>query len=76
MMLHLKIKRKPERNRDRRLAAMQVVFVGKYAYDYCTGNNELDELMAEVFTIRNSVDNMVVDYIKKKIGELKNEITD
>jgi hypothetical protein len=55
---------------------MQVVFVGKYAYDYCTGNNELDELMAEVFTIRNSVDNMVVDYIKKKIGELKNEITD
>ena len=55
---------------------MQVVFIGKYAYCYCMGNYRLAELMAEAFTIRNSVDNMVVDYIKKKIGELKNEITD
>lgn len=75
-MPHLKTKRKPERNRDRRLVAMQVVFIGKYAYCYCMGNYRLAELMAEAFTIRNSVDNMVVDYIKKKIGELKNEITD
>ena len=32
--------------------------------------------MAEVFTIRNSEENMVVDYIKKKIEVLKDEIVD